>query len=491
MITISKIKNVGYLLQYMDKEAKEATDEKGFWYGRGATFQKIEEKEVERDRFMKLFGADKNQPEKKSYGVDITFSAPKAWSVLFNRVDEKTREEMNGVFREALKEGARSIEENCYYRKSENGVEKYELAKSLTVGVFTHHTSRPVDGRVDCQEHGHIAIPNQCLGKDNSFYSHTLFNLIHEKTTNGEKQETLKFFDARFQSVLSDYLKEKNYELERGKGTGFEIKGIEQNVIDEFSGRTARINEVVDKMGIEHDNYAAKKTISLKTREGKIEELGMTELRKDWNKRMDEIGFTKEKIEQIKVEKQTERAKPLKELLGKDEKTISEKRLKTLALQESRYSSKSSSEILKGWKENGLQKIGGRQFLVKDESTKGLGEKRDKERLGFLRDQFEKRNDKGPKGGGGMSLSQAQGKAAQMMKASKSGGSYKASEKIASRLDELDRSYALKMLEASRADKGSGEAISKAMSEYQSQKSALVAELSQAIQQEQSRDFGR
>lgn len=84
MITISKIKNVGYLLQYMDKEAKEATDEKGFWYGRGATFQKIEEKEVERDRFMKLFGADKNQPEKKSYGVDITFSAPKAWSVLFN-----------------------------------------------------------------------------------------------------------------------------------------------------------------------------------------------------------------------------------------------------------------------------------------------------------------------------------------------------------------------------------------------------------------------
>ena len=489
MITMSKISNRNYLLAYLEGDKKEQVEERGTWLGRGAAMMKIKDQAVDEKRFLKIFDEGKTKAgTEKSYGVDITFSAPKCFTLLYHRSDEATREEMREVFQKAILSGTQAIEENTYYRKSENGKEEYLLAKSLTLAAFVHHTSRPVNGISDPNLHAHVAIPKQCLGRDGSFYSHTLFDMIHEKDGNGNNQQTKRYIDEKFQAPLVEWLKGKGYELERGKEGTFEIKGIDREVVDAFSKRTVNIEERAKELGT--DDYNLKKTISLHQRETKNEGQGMTELREGWQRKMDGLGFTEEKAESLKGKKIADRSKPLNELLGKDEKTITEKRLKTLSLQEAKFSDRQADDILKQWKENDLKKIGGRQYLVKDSTTKSLAERIDKERLPFERNRFEQREGGkgkgGSKGGGSMSLAQAQSKASQMMKTSKSDGSMKASERIASRLDELERGYAVKMLELSKADgKGDGAAVAQAMSDYQKERTALVSQLNQAVQREQ------
>lgn len=65
---------------------------------------------------------------------------------------------MDGIRDKAVSSIVKGIEQNTYYRETNDGVTEYKLAKGVGMATFNHHSGREVndkginpDGYVDCQ----------------------------------------------------------------------------------------------------------------------------------------------------------------------------------------------------------------------------------------------------------------------------------------------------------------------------------------------------
>jgi len=333
MMSIAKLNSVDYLFKHSQHEYfTEADNEKGTFTGRLARYQKLEGKEADQKNFERLCSYGKD-----FLGVEIDPSPPKDWSILINRVSPEERRILEQGYKDAVKNLCTTIEQNTFYRKTENGVTEHKLAKGVCMAVFDHHTARPVDGQTDMQEHSHIVIFPKVLGDDGKFYSHTLLDLKYEK--NGH--ETLKYFDATFQHDLVKCLNSLGYTVSPDKNGNFKIDGISDELRRDFSKRTNKGEEVAGKDA----SYSDKKQVMMKQRQAK-EGNDLTILRKSWTERMDELGYTKEAAEKSKG-KQQDKSKSLDETLDKEKSVVSSKRLKTIAIQQAMFSGKEPEEFLK------------------------------------------------------------------------------------------------------------------------------------------------
>ena len=351
MMSIAKIEadNQDYLFKHSTHEyMEEQTDEKGTFLGKMAEFHKIKDKEVTKKLFDKYMSF--GEPDFK--GVEIDPSPAKDWTVLYNRADEETRKEMNKIWDNAMQEVAKSIEQNTYYRETKDGKTEYKLAKAVLIAKFDHHTARPVNGVVDCQEHSHLVIFPKVLGQDNKFHSHTLMDLKYEK--NGH--ETLRLFDSVMNYHLAKGLNSLGISVSPSKN-GFTIDGLDSNIAKEFSKRTNQINEIAG----EEATYAEKKKVSLRVRENKTKN-NINELRKGWQSTMDRLGF--KDINHLKST-QKDFDKTLSDISKEKNKLVfSNKELKTLAYQEATFSNKSFEEKLTEFKtDKHLEKVSSHQNI--------------------------------------------------------------------------------------------------------------------------------
>ena len=351
MISIAKVNNAKYHLEHSQFDYySEQENEKGEFRGALMKWQKLEGKEVDEKSYMKQIehGGEDNK------GVDLCFSPPKDWTILYNSADDETRLKMDVIRDKAVDKIVKGIEQNTYYRETENGETKFVLAKGVGMATFNHHTSREVQddkinpgGYVDPQEHTHITVFPKVLGQDGKFHSHTLLDLKYEK---GNNHEGLRYLDQLGQHELCKGLKEMGFNVyEVDKHGNFGIEGIDDNLRDEFSKRKNQINE---KAG-EGATYNEKKEIALNFRAGK-DSHDLASLRGVWKEKMNELGLNQEKINDMKDPKNhtiKHEDKKLEDLIDKD-KPLSNKKLKTLALNESKFTDKSYQDKLKEFKDD-------------------------------------------------------------------------------------------------------------------------------------------
>lgn len=283
-------------------------------------------------------------------GVDICFSPSKDWTLIYNLVDDETRLKMNAIRDRADDKISKAIEQNTYVRITENGKTKHELARATGIAKFNHHTSREVKdkdinplGYIDPQEHTHFTCLPKALGKDGKFHSHTLLDAKYEHK-NGH--ETLRYFDSVGQLELAKGLQELGFNIEvADEHSNFKVKGI----TDEFRYNFSKRCKQIDKIAGPNATYNEKKNISLKVRASK-DSHNLTDLRNFWQNEAKQLGFDIDKLNSIK-EKQQDNHKSFSEIMKENNNAnISTKKLKTIANNQAKFSTKSSKEIFEEYK---------------------------------------------------------------------------------------------------------------------------------------------
>ncbi|MGI9296519.1 MAG: MobF family relaxase [Gammaproteobacteria bacterium] len=207
-------------------------------------------------------------------GWDLTFSAPKSASILYEVGGDKR---IFDAHMEAAKEAFRYMEdEGAMCRMTIGGVTDKYYTGNLVGAMFPHDTSRALDP----QMHVHIVTMNATESPDGKWRSVTNEQLLNHKMMGG----------LIYKSALAAKLTELGYEIEltyHAKAE-FEIKGVPKNVMDEFSKRSKAIRAKL-KEWRKFDPESADKAAIL-TREGKpptsrAEVLGM------WQKEISRAGF--------------------------------------------------------------------------------------------------------------------------------------------------------------------------------------------------------
>ena len=177
-----------------------------------------------------------NGKEEHCPGVDLTFSAPKSFSIeMLIYADKDKKEAMEGALKTAVNNTLKYIEENNYVvaRKGHNGVIKEPINK-LTFSNFMHTTNR----NVEPQAHIHCLLANAAKCDDGKFRSIAFDEILKNN----------KFFGQVFRNELAMETKKLGYEISpttlSDGSSSFEITKIHPKLIDAFSTRRKEIEEL-------------------------------------------------------------------------------------------------------------------------------------------------------------------------------------------------------------------------------------------------------
>ena len=297
-------------------------------------------------------GRYRNGERQHRAGYDLTFSPPKSVSVLSEVLlyDQKDKQEaIHNAHEEAVKKTLSLIEKRCAQarvfiggsKKSLKGNLEENLEKGLEEGlekgsreVFKRGVKKEVKKRLkkrnnfvdtknivaalvqhdisrelDPQLHTHCVIMNVTERSDGKWRALARQDIklgIHSES-NGFLERVYtnqRYFGAIYRSYLAEHLKGQGYELIRAphKDCRFEIKGIPQELIEEFSKRRKDIEEELKKED-QLDDAKAASIATLKTRKSK-QNINREFLHTSWDKTINELGYSRDKIlkETIKEE---------------------------------------------------------------------------------------------------------------------------------------------------------------------------------------------
>lgn len=256
------------------------------WLGKGATFLNLTG-EVKKEIMLQLLEGKlpngqilQNQKGEHRPGFDMTFSAPKSVSLL---VGLDAAPELVGFHDEAVKFAVGKIEkEFAEARVSRNGEIKFEKTDSLVVAAFRQPSSRANDPAL----HTHCVVMNMTIheGRARSLASDT-------KRLNGvveQIQNNAHYCGLYYRQHLANSLKEAGYRL-RLTGDGlFEIEGVPEEVLRDFSKRREEIEQLLDEKG--WSGAKSSSAATLLTRSLK-EEHDITILKASWRARANELNF--------------------------------------------------------------------------------------------------------------------------------------------------------------------------------------------------------
>ncbi len=211
------------------------------------------------------------QRNDRTVGYDFNFHVPKSLSLLY----ATTRDErLLDAFRDSVDGTMHDIEAEMAARVRKGGKNEDRRTGNMAWGEFIHFTSRPVDGVPDPHLHAHCYVFN------------TTFDAQEQAWKAGQFRELKRdapYFEAVFHSRLAHQLSDLGLPIERTK-KGWELSGVNQELVEKFSRRTAQIEEKAREMGL--DSAAAKDGLGAKTREHKQKNLSFPELQKTWQSRM-------------------------------------------------------------------------------------------------------------------------------------------------------------------------------------------------------------
>ena len=289
--TISAIRSSGQAASYFESDDyySEGGVSPSEWQGEGARALDLEG-EVDRETFKELLdgnlpdgttlGTNKSDVLEHRPGWDLTLSAPKSVSVMaLVSGDERLVE----AHAEAVEVTMAFIEEFAAETRvrGEDGVEHVQTG-NLVIASFLHQTSREEDPQL----HTHNVILNMTQDEDGTWRSLESRPLYQIQKAAGEI----------YRQELAHRVVQLGYEIEVGKDSNFEIKGLSRDLLLAFSERSSQIEKHLEARGKDRASASAeeKQIAALDTREakGEIDRAGLVQ---GWRDKADELGFDQAK----------------------------------------------------------------------------------------------------------------------------------------------------------------------------------------------------
>jgi conjugative relaxase-like TrwC/TraI family protein len=207
----------------------------------------------------------------RTVGYDFTFSVPKSVSLLYAMSDDQA---IMDAFRGAVDETMREIESEMKTRVRKGRQDRDRTTGNMVWAEFIHTTSRPVDGIPDPQLHAHC------------FTFNTTWDHEEERWKAGQFRELKRdapYFQAAFRVRLANRLQDLGFGIDR-KRDDFELAGVPRDLLKRFSRRTTLIEKLAKEKGITDPDR--KGELGAETRERKLDELTLEELRDLWGNRL-------------------------------------------------------------------------------------------------------------------------------------------------------------------------------------------------------------
>lgn len=309
MLTVGKMKNIKYYTTLAAEDyyvaRKSNLEPQGKWMGKGAERLGLDANNgiVNASEFRNLFhgfspdgkekfvsnaGRYKGNDRDRMPGYDMTFSAPKSVSICWAIGNDETRKEIEQVHQKAIEKTIEELEKKTIIRTGKGG--KVKESCGLIVGVFQHATARQADKDMlpDMQLHSHATAINTGVGIRGRKAAVNGLDFLNE--------EFAKHYGAFYRAELASGLVKLGFELERTKHA-FEVKGVSQELLHEFSKRSEQIEKQIDrKTATAKEKLRANKATRQKKHEYKAEEITA-----HWTKTAEQnYHFTKESVEKLR-----------------------------------------------------------------------------------------------------------------------------------------------------------------------------------------------
>ncbi|MHC9063546.1 MobF family relaxase [Nitrospira sp. CMX1] len=263
---------------YYSKDAE--TRDASAWVGEGAQRLGLVGP-VETEQFQNVLdgrmpdGGDLtwNGGDGRRAGFDATFSAPKSVSLLAE-IGQDIR--IVDAHREATAVALTFLEQHAAYgRITEKGDTRTEHTSNLVIATFDHHTSRSGDPQL----HSHSVIMNVTQREDGAWRALAGEKLYEAKMAAG----------AVYRATLAHELQDLGYHIQVTHADGrFEVAGITNAQLDEFSQRSQDIRQAMADYGLSGAKESERAT--LLTRESK-QDRDLDQLRQEWTARAQDHGL--------------------------------------------------------------------------------------------------------------------------------------------------------------------------------------------------------
>ena len=288
MLTVKGFGSAKDALAYYSHGDYYGSEGMGTWYGAGADelglkgefnavtdprFKAVLEGRISED--SKLGRMHKGKWEHRP-GYDLTFSAPKSFSIEVNlRSDPKKQVEL----REAMDSAAKAtldyaVEKGYIYTRKGKGGKEKENATKLIHAFFPHTTNR----NLEPQEHIHTLLANVAICADGKIRSINMERIM-------DRDGTVKFLGQMFRSEFASNLLSMGYKLRTtllpDKSTSFEFAHISDKLIEAFSTRTKDIDRECKERGVTTKEGREKIVINSRKAKKLVEK---EVLQKNWSK---------------------------------------------------------------------------------------------------------------------------------------------------------------------------------------------------------------
>ncbi len=227
-------------------------------------------------------------------GFDLTASAPKAVSVLFALGDEAVRTAVVEAHDAAVAAVVDWIEDHAHTRYRVEGQVGVFDTEGIVAAVFRQHTSRALDPQL----HSHVVIPNRVASNDGRWLS------LDARTLKKDQQTLSALYHAGLRAELTKALGVGWREPVNGIA---EMAGIDDEVLAEFSSRTAeveermadkteRFEESFDRAPTPRERWRLDREAVVDSRPAKVHGCDPAELHAGWAAQAADIGWDPEAI---------------------------------------------------------------------------------------------------------------------------------------------------------------------------------------------------
>ena len=254
------------------------------WQGKGAEELGLSG-DVDRDQFRDFLdgkvadqqlGTTRDGKLEHRPGWDVTLSAPKSVSIMAEVAGDRRLIAAHGA---AVKTALAHVEKHmAATRIRDGGAVNRAVTGNLVVASFQHGTSRAQDPQL----HTHNVILNATKGEDGTWRS------VEPRAI----YQLQKQIGAIYRQELALKVRELGYEIETGKDSMFEIKGVSGDVLAAFSTRSAQIEAALGERGTSRNDASAaeKQMAALDTRQAKVA-ADPAALVADWRETASRAGF--------------------------------------------------------------------------------------------------------------------------------------------------------------------------------------------------------
>ena len=215
----------------------------------------------------------RNAPGRR-VGFDVSFNVPKSLSLLWAVNHDY---EIIEAIEKAANQTMKQMEQDAQTRVRAAGQYKDRKTGELAWASFVHHTSRPTKSNPvpDPQLHLHAFVFNCTWDQVEDRW---------KAVQPGRMHQSAYYFESIFHTKLAAEVQRLGYPIMRSGRKGWEIAGVDRNMITAFSNRTREIESRAQTLGILDGD--AKGKLGAMTRLKKADHYTLTQLRSHWLSRM-------------------------------------------------------------------------------------------------------------------------------------------------------------------------------------------------------------